>query len=584
MDEQVTVQVSERVRRSAAHVAAQSQRRLADLDLGKDTIDKPKAGGNVMGKLTRREFLRTLGGAVAASVFTSRSGRSDEPPINLLFLMTDQHHHAVLGCAGNPLVKTPNLDQVAAEGVRFTHAFCVTPYCSPTRAAIVTGRYPHSIGVWRNIKGGDGKRTDPARFREPRRIYQHQLAARGYRCHQLGKWHLGDPAELTCFPEGQKDITRPRQLTNQRRREAGPAAYDPGPREGEVLIGNVYFTAAMAAVHNIWKDEKRRSPQDLSIIGRSRLKPEYHFESVLADYCIELLKRHRNEPFAITYSVSPPHAFWVAPARFYDLYDPDQFELPLSWLDRPAVWASSQPARMVKLLGEENVREYLRCYYAQVTMMDWCMGRILNALEDLGLADRTLVLFTSDHGDMQGAHGMMGKSVGAFYEEIVRVPLLIRLPGLIPAGRVTNAFASSIDLAPTILDLVGAEPLPDVHGRSLRPFLEGQPDDGRPIFGQRGNPRGGSCGRMIRTREWKLCLYGSGYRELYHLTEDPYEMHNLADDPAQAATFRQLAAQLREHLERTNDPALPSLFPSAGGGKKGGRGGSQGGWVRDAHP
>ncbi|NQT54119.1 sulfatase-like hydrolase/transferase, partial [bacterium] len=248
-------------------------------------------------------------------------------PINLLFLMTDQHHHGVLGCTGNPLVKTPNLDRLAAQGARFTHATCPVPFCSPTRAAIVTGRYPSTLGLWRNIQGRD----DPLRLREPLRTYLHQLAARGYRCHQLGKWHLGHVRELSCFAEGRQDVDAPQQMLVQRRQAAGRDKLDPGPRANEVLVGNVFMTKAMAARHRVWRDEKRRSKQDLSIIGRSQMKPEFHYESVLADYCIQLLRRHRDEPFAINYSVSPPHALWVAPARFYDLYDPAAFTLPKSW-------------------------------------------------------------------------------------------------------------------------------------------------------------------------------------------------------------------------------------------------------------
>ena len=118
-------------------------------------------------------------------------------PLNVLFLMTDQHHAQWLGCAGNNVVKTPNLDRLARGGMRFTEMFVPVPYCSPTRAAIVTGLFPSSLGIGRNIRDND----DPLRFREPRRIYQHQLTARGYHCYQLGKWHLGDPGELTCFPE-----------------------------------------------------------------------------------------------------------------------------------------------------------------------------------------------------------------------------------------------------------------------------------------------------------------------------------------------------------------------------------------------
>ncbi|NQT89289.1 sulfatase-like hydrolase/transferase, partial [bacterium] len=415
-----------------------------------------------MPDLNRRSFLALSGAALAARP----SLGADERPLNLLFLMTDQHHHRVLGCAGNPMVKTPHLDRLAAQGVRFTHAACPVPFCSPTRASLLTGRYPSTMGLWRNIKAN----KDPLALREPMHTYLHELASRGYQCHQLGKWHLGNQADLKCFVDGQKDVDGPKRLLVERRRAAGQGVRDAGPRKGEELVGDVFMTKATAKAHAIWKDEKRRSPQDLSIIGRSRTKPEFHYESVLADYCVELLRRHRDEPFAITWSVSPPHALWVAPAPFYDLYDPAKIELPANWKDDLKQWSPTQAYRLAKLFGEAGVREYMRCYYAQVSMMDWCVGRILDELDRLGLADRTLVIFTSDHGDMLAGHGLMDKTVPTFFEEIVRVPLLMRLPGPIPKGGTSDVLNSSVDIPCTILDVLGGKPLKGAHGRSLLPF------------------------------------------------------------------------------------------------------------------
>ena len=177
------------------------------------------------------------------------------------------------------------------------------------------------------------------------------------------------------------------------------------------------------------------------------MKPEFHSEWVLADYCIELLKRHRNEPFAITYSVSPPHPVNVVPAPYYDMYDPAKLPLPANWGDRPESHAQNHSALFGQIYGEAGFREYLRCYYGQVTMMDDCIGRILQALADLGLADHTLVIFTTDHGNLLGQHGMMDKAVSTFYEDLVHIPLLMRLPGQIPAGKTCDAVAASIDLA-----------------------------------------------------------------------------------------------------------------------------------------
>ena len=494
------------------------------------------------------------GTSVWASAAVS-AAEAEHRPLNLLFLMTDQHHAAALGCTGNPVVKTPHLDRLAAGGARFANSFCVVPYCSPTRLAIVTGRYPSTLGLGRNIER-ETDSADPLRLREPAETYLHRLAALGCHCHQLGKWHIGDPAELSCFPEVKQDREVPIGRLSQRWKATGAKRFDDGPRPGEVdRVGQVYLPEATAAAHRRLQEQKAKPKQDVGVIGRSLLKPEFSYDAVLAEYCIELIRRHRNEPFAITYSVSPPHAPFVAPAPYYDLYDPARLPLPATWSDRPPQWAHSFSARMGDVFGEAGCREYLRCYYAQVSMMDWCMGQILDALDQCGLSDRTLVIFTSDHGNMLGQHGMMEKGSGAFYDDLMRVPLLMRLPGRISAGTICAAPAASVDLAPTILDYLGAPPLAKGHGRSLRPLLADGATDERPLFGERNEPDSPAVSRMIRTGQWKLCLLPGGKKELYDLQQDPNEIRSRADDPALAAVVKQLTAQLVEHMRRVGDPA-----------------------------
>ena len=491
------------------------------------------------------------------------AARGGEPePINVLFLMTDEHHFDGLGCNGNPIVKTPHLDKLAAGGTRFTHMFCPVPYCSPSRAAIVTGCYPSSRGLGRNID----KQDDPLRLRDPVETYLHHLAARGYHCHQLGKWHLGDTAELSCFPDAAQDERQFHQLYRQRCRSAGDARFDAGPRPDEKkLVQDTYLNVAAVDGYHRWRQWLRDTKfhgQDLGALGRSRIKPEYQPESVLADYCISLLKRHRSEPFAITYSVSPPHPQYVVPSPYYDMYDPARLPLPATWNDRPAVWSTLLASRLGDYYGAAGFREFLRCYYGQVTMMDDCFGRILDGLDRLGLADHTLVIFTTDHGEMLGQHGMITKAMSSFYDDVMHIPLVMRLPGRMPAGKVCDASASSVDLAPTILDYVGAVPLAKAQGRSLRPFVDGAADDDRPAFGERDSldtPRPPS--RMIRTRQWKLSVLGSGATELFDLTHDPGETHNLADRPAYAGVVRDLAQKLRAHMRAVGDQGLAKLEP-----------------------
>ncbi len=512
--------------------------------------------------LSRRQFLAASSAAMVAGV----AGAAEEAPLNVLFLMTDQHKFDVLGCMGNPLAKTPNLDRLASQGVLFTQAHSTVPYCSPTRAAIVTGRYPSTLGIFRNIEGKIDGKPDPIRLQEPAQTYLHRLQERGYACHHLGKWHVGNLSELSCYSDARNDAGQANTRTNTGRKTAGDAAISP-QRENETLVGFTYLTPNSARCHEIWKDEPKRTRQDLSLIGRHRFTAEYQYESILADQCIELIRGHHaaGKPFSITYSVSPPHAFWVAPSPYYDWYNPADFRPAANASDMPEIYAGTQAYRLAKLFGPEGMAEYLRCYYAQVSMVDAYMGRILDELDRLGLAKRTLVIFTSDHGDMNGGHGLMDKTVDTCYEEIIRVPLIMRLPGVTKAGARTDVQADSTDLAPTILDLLGVKPLDQCHGRSLRPFLAGAPDDGRPAFVERADPSTKSCRRMVRTPEWKLILAGNANHQLFHLAADPGETRNLYADEQHAAIREQLRATLRAHMEEIGDPALAgSLKPYLG--------------------
>lgn len=496
--------------------------------------------------VSRRGLLAGAGAALAASALRAQP----KQPLNLLFLMTDQHHAGWLGCAGHPLVKTPNMDRLARQGTRFGNAFAPVPYCSPTRLALMTGRYPSSLGLGRNLT----ENQDALRLREPTRTYAHQLADRGYHCHQLGKWHLGDPTELTCYPT--PDAQAITNAGRDARRAAGDKAFDDGPRPGESeLAGDVWLRQPVAEAHRRFLEQPTHPAQDVGAIGRSRLRPEYQPEQAITDRCLELMKAHRTEPFAITWSVSPPHALWTAPSPYYDQYDPAAFELPATWRQPPEAWRNSAAAIMGRTYGEAGLREYLRCYAAQITFMDALLGRLLDQLDALGLAERTLVVYTSDHGNLMGQHAMMDKTVGTFYDDLVRVPLIMRLPGAIPAGAVRDGAVSLVDLPPTLLGYLGAPPLPGCHGHDLRGVVDGREPGQDTIFAERNEPQSPNAARMVRTRDWKLCLLGRGRGELYDLARDPDETTNLFDDPARAPVVSDLTRRLRDHATAVGDPA-----------------------------
>jgi len=489
--------------------------------------------------MDRREFVRVASIGCFSSVFGGpvawgRAG-ADRGRLNVLLLMMDQHNHAIMGCAGNPVVKTPNLDRLAREGVRFTNAVCATPFCSPTRAALATGRWPHSTGIVINCKPqapaltGDNGTTEG------------MLSAAGYATEHIGKWHLGTKSDLRCY---RKSLSIRQRMTAHRdmlrRRDYRPEP----PRPGEKFIENpgVYLRPRN---YQAWKNYhasqgKKTKGQDMMAIGRQAVPTELEFWRTLADDAVAWLKSNRNRNFMLTYSAGPPHALWVAPDPWYSMYDPAKVPVPKTLTDPvPPAYAKSGPAVKGGYLGEEGFREMIRCYYAQVTMIDAYIGRLLDALDETGLSENTLVIYLSDHGDMQGSHGgMLGKSLPAFYEEIVRVPMIMRLPGVIEAGRVVNAHVNSVDLLPTIMDYLQM-PVPEsVQGRSLRPVIERRrPDEVGYGFSERPG------GRMVRSKR----------QELFDLAKDPCETTNLADDPKYAQEKASMRKVLAQHLKKTGD-------------------------------
>ena len=502
-------------------------------------------------KVSRREFIKAAGGFVCAGTLASQFPgliqAAEKKRFNILFLITDQHNHSVLGCAGNPIVKTPNLDKLASQGARFTNACCATPFCSPTRASLLTGMWPHTHGITQNIAG---KKTGL----DDKTVATEQiLFDKGYFTNQMGKWHLGDISSFRCYD---KDSTG--QLKDEYRDYLAALPKDKWPKlkPGEVKVGEVAMLPEMDEVRK--KDTAGgKNPDEVSKIGRLLVPPEHTYESWLTDRCIGLLKKHKDDNFMITWSVGPPHAPWICPEPYYSMYDPAKMPLPKSWEKCPPEYKTSRATQMGRQMGEKLVREQMRCYYGQVTMVDSYVGRILKALSDEGLEKNTIVVYLSDHGDMQAAHGMAGKSVNSFFEEIVRVPMIIRYPGEIKAGTVVNGHANSVDIMPTLLEYGGMQAPKGIHGKSLKPLIEGKVKDSERLgYCERGNK---DYSRMVRTEQWKYSIYSDGRRELFDLKNDPGEMTNLAADASRASTVADLHAKLRRHMAETADPVLASV-------------------------
>jgi len=508
-----------------------------------------------MSRMDRREFLRAVAGAAVAGPAAVRcaAGPRQKDRPNVLFLMTDEQHHRSLSITGNPYVRTPHMDRIAREGALFTHATCVTPYCSPSRASMITGVYPHTHRILTNVSGRQGGQAplDPKAFANTENL----LHARGYATAHRGKWHLGDKGDFGCYeswayasrtPKGYRDFLAERLPASR-----FAADTDPGEYLGRPVV-------KIPAVRKGWRafnDLPTNRLGYIATIGRSVVPPELLPETQITDQVLGLLEKHAAGSFMITASWSPPHDLWVIPEPYYSMVPREKVRLT-GTTELPEWDQRGTSKRLGDIMGPEGVREYAAIYHGMVKYIDDQVGRVLAKLDELKLADNTLVVFTSDHGDMAGAHGCIGKSVTGFYDDLVRIPLALRLPGRIKPGTVVEELVSQVDLMPTILDYLGAPAPGKVHGRSMRPLIEGRKVEWRDhAFCQRADRL-----RMLRTRRWKyVCDVSGRVRALYDLDADPDEDRNLAADPARAADLRRMHARLLEVMTADGDPLAGKL-------------------------
>lgn len=446
---------------------------------------------------------------------------------NLLFILTDDQGAWAMRCAGNSDIRTPNLDRLAEQGTRFENFFCASPVCSPARASILTGRIPSQHGVHDWIRSGSldknalGEHKDhpyfasedvPIQYLQGMTTYPDLLAQQGYHCALAGKWHLGDSM---CPQHG---------FTHWYTIGRG---------------GCLYMQA------------------DVIEDGQLHFETRY-ITDLITEHALEYLDGFAKEesPFYLSVHYTAPHDPWDEdqhPTEYVDLYRDCQFT---ATPDEP-IHPNQIPTAPTGT-GEERKR-LLRGYYAAVSAMDAGVGRLLDRLEELGLAENTLVIFTADNGMNMGHHGIWGKGNGTFlfnlFDTAVKVPFIARWPGHISANRVTPSMCSHYDIIQTLHELLKLDaPLPEgLPGRSFAPVLLGGEDTDNHvvILDEYGNSR------MIRNREWKyIHRYPYGPHELYHLANDPGETENLAGNPHYAEIQERLLAQLQKWYHTYADPAV----------------------------
>ena len=427
---------------------------------------------------------------------------------NILLILSDQHNPHVLGCAGDEIVRTPNLDRLAARGVRFTQNYCPSPLCVPSRMAFLTAQHCSDIQVWSN--------SCVLSSEVP--TFVHNLGIAGYETILCGRMHFTGADQRHGF----------------HRRIIG----DVDPSLGHIPTATTGQTKISVEV---------AGP------GRTAYTA---YDDAVTETCCEFLKergqRNQDRPFFMAVGYVLPHCPFIAPKRLFDEYfhKVDVPQLPPGYLDdlHPAMRAWRQ-RRGVDALTDDQVRTARAAYYGLVTYTDERMGEVLRTLEGSGLSENTIVVYTSDHGDMASEHRMWWKS--SFYEGSVGVPLILSWPGNFSEGKSVTEVTSLVDLGPTLLDLVGADPLPFAAGQSLAGFLdesEGIPDWPNQAFAEHCGLLGDRPGFMVRKGPWKLNYYhGYAAPQLFNLEEDPGEIIDRGKDPTYAEVREELLEVVRSH-------------------------------------
>jgi arylsulfatase A-like enzyme len=446
--------------------------------------------------MDRRTFLKGAGYTAAALGLGNSAMRAEGPggrSPNVVFILPDQWRAQALGCMGNPDVRTPHLDRLASEGMLLQNTLANTPVCCPARANILTGTYASRNGMIAN----------DLRLKESVTSIADVFARAGYRTGYVGKWHLdGGPRE--------------------------PGYVPPGPRRH----GFQYWAANECSINYFYNWYFR--DENVPIVTHA-YEPEFWTQRA-----IEFLYESQDRPFFLMFSCSAPHDPYAAPQKYLDMYDPDKLTMEPNWQD--GVRGSS--------------RKDIATYYAMITAIDDQVDALLRTLRESGLEENTIVLFSSDHGNMLGSQGQMLKRKP--WEESIRVPGILRWPGTIAAGRKSDALFSHVDFAPTLLSLCDL-PIPSqMQGADLSQVVTGKQDQGPAsayfqIFGPYHGGNVPAGWRGIRTERYMYARREAAPWVLYDLENDPYEMHNLVEDPSARLLMNDLDQRLMSLMHRTGD-------------------------------
>ena len=460
---------------------------------------------------------------------------------NILFFMTDQQQAQVT--LPNHPCKTPNIDRFSKEGVAFTSTYTTMAHCCPARASLMTGLYPSQHGIFNNVNNEQAlsKSINPGV-----EMFSEKLKGAGYDMFYSGKWHVShteNPSDrgweelvVTAKAGSQRYKT-----TKQRFVKMEPDYSNEERERGEIIRRG-------------WGNYRLYGTLDQNEVPKADKKI---FPSALEK--LEQLKDNQN-PWCLFISLNGPHDPFIIPEEYAKMYNPEDISLPPNYhdelKDKPALYR-----RMRKVwdqLSEEEVKESIAHYWGFCTMMDKMFGQVLDTLENNGQKENTIVVYLSDHGEHLGAHGIYLKGLSTF-EEGYRVPCIIRWPeGANNPGRTIHELVSIMDIAPTVIEASGSEPLSKCMGRSLMPFLKDEkPDNWRDsIYAQCNGVEVYMTRRMVVDSNYKFVYSPTDVDELYDLKDDPHEMKNLADDPEYQKVKRQMLKKMWEHVIDSEDTVI----------------------------
>lgn len=439
-------------------------------------------------------------------------------PTNMIVFLTDNHNREFMGVSGHPTVKTPVLDKLAAEGTRFTNAYCASPLCCPSRAAIATGRYPHQTGYWDNALAYDGNVP----------TWHHRVRDAGYKTAAIGKLHFRSEEDDNGFSE-EIDVMH------------------------IVEAKGALITLLRASQDGIPRRESHKAIYADSTVGEA----DYQiYDRRISSNAIEWLQQHadQEQPWVLLVSFPSPHPPFKVPQRFWDMYPLEEVPMPVQWMpserpEHPAVEYLAWMNHLQDGFSEEYIRRVIAGYCGLISHTDEQVGLVLDEVNKLGLNENTQIIYTSDHGEAAGHHGILGKA--NHYEHGIGVPFIMSGVG-IEKGKVIDDCISHVDLFPTVLESMGITPSEadkDLPGKSLWTLIRGEETESY-AFAEYHAMGSRNSGFTYREGQFKLIYHVEMPRQLFNLKADPKEERDLLLKEG----FKEVADKLEAKLRMILDP------------------------------